>query len=183
MGSARLVVDIAPRPSDGQQTADAIDETGTDHVEFLASTNPGEPPRALARIASGGELARIMLAFRSALAAVDRTPVLVFDELDQGVGGRTGHYIGERLAHLSRYHQVLCITHLPQVAVYADRHYGAAKRIVAGRTVTSVECFNDAQRTDETAAMLAGPRASAAARANAHQLLEQARTWKRLQDR
>ena len=181
MGSARLVIGVAPR----SETDDgaSLDDTGADRVEFLVASNPGEPPRPLARIASGGELARIMLAFRSALAAVDRTPVLVFDELDQGVGGRTGHTIGERLWRLARHHQVLCVTHLPQVAVYADSHYTATKRLVDGRTVANVTCLSDEQRAEEVAMMLVGPQAGETARANAEQLLGHAGEWKRQTDR
>ncbi len=177
MGSVRLVIGVASRSAN--EGGESLDDTGADRVEFLVASNPGEPPRPLARIASGGELARIMLAFRSALAAVDRTPVLVFDELDQGVGGRTGHAIGERLWRLARHHQVLCITHLPQVAVYADYHYAATKRLADGRTVASVSCLSDEQRAEEVAMMLVGPQAGETSRMSADQLLGHAGEWKR----
>jgi DNA repair protein RecN (Recombination protein N) len=157
----------------------AYDETGVDQVEFLISANPGEPPRPLARIASGGELARFMLALKTALSDVDETPVLVFDELDQGVGGRMGHVIGEKLWQLARRHQVLCITHLPQVASYADAHYVVAKAVDGGRTTTTVAPLNPEQRAQELALMMAGPGAGPAARRSAEELLTRAADWKR----
>ena len=156
----------------------AFDENGVDQVEFLIAPNRGEAPRSLARIASGGELARLMLALKSALAAVDETPVLVFDELDQGVGGRMGHVIGEKLWRLSQMHQVLCITHLAQVAAYADAHYVAGKAIDGDRTIATVERLSDDQRSGELTAMLAGANAGEAARRNAEELLAGVQEWK-----
>lgn len=183
MAGSAFVVSIDHRPdpegiclNGGDRVA--FDETGADHVEFLISANAGEAPRPLARIASGGELARLMLALKSALAAVDETPVLVFDELDQGVGGRMGHAIGEKLWRVSRVHQVLCITHLAQVAAYADAHYVAGKRLDDGRTIATVDRLGDADRVDEVTAMLAGANAGEAARRNAAELLERVVEWK-----
>ncbi|MBM2809354.1 MAG: recN [Chloroflexi bacterium] len=162
--------------SDGRVVA--FDEGGIDQVEFLISVNPGEDPRSLARIASGGELARFMLALKSVLSEVDETPVLVFDELDQGVGGRMGHVIGEKLWRLARSHHVICVTHLPQVAAYADAHYVVAKSVKDGRTVTSVNRVDGEARADEIAAMLAGASAGPAARRSADELLRRASDWK-----
>jgi len=189
MAGSAFVVSIDHRPDpegvslNGRGDRVAFDETGADRVEFLISANAGEAPRPLARIASGGELARLMLALKSALAVVDETPVLVFDELDQGVGGRMGHAIGEKLWRVSRLHQVLCITHLAQVAAYADAHYVAGKRLDDGRTVATVERLGDGDRVDELTAMLAGANAGEAARRNAEELLERVAEWKQRNER
>jgi DNA repair protein RecN (Recombination protein N) len=120
-----------------------------------------------------------MLALKSALSAVDETPVLIFDELDQGIGGRMGHVVGEKLWHLSRQHQVLCITHLPQVAAYADAHFAVTKVVEGGRTVTRVERLGDDERVREIAQMLGGVTAGAAVMQTARELLESATQWKR----
>src|SRR5207237_5470878 len=96
--------------------------SGFDQIEFLAQTNPGQPPQPLRKVASGGEMSRIMLALKGILASSDRVSVLVFDEIDANVGGRLGSVIGSKLRGLATHHQVLCITHLPQIASYADRH-------------------------------------------------------------
>ena len=114
----------------------AFDGKGIDRVEFLISTNPGEPLKPLARIASGGETARLMLALKSILAAADATPTLVFDEVDVGVGGRSGMVVGEKLWELSSEgaHQVICITHLPQIAAFAETHYKITKVQLDDRT-------------------------------------------------
>ena len=105
-----------------------FDGKGMDDVEFMLSANPGQPPLPLAKVASGGEAARIMLALKRVLTAADQTPILIFDEVDQGIGGRIGAVVGEKLWALSGEHQVLCVTHLPQLAAYADIHFRAQKR-------------------------------------------------------
>lgn len=156
----------------------AFDETGADHVEFLLTANPGEPPRPLNHIASGGELARIMLALKSVLARVDETPILIFDELDQGVGGRMGHVIGEKLWSLARSHQVLCITHLAQIAAYADAQYAVKKAVAGGRATITVDLLGREERVGELAVMLAGPQAGPEARRSAEELLASANTSK-----
>ncbi len=184
MGGARLAVALSSRTDpNGLRFSDepeprAFDESGADQAEFLISANPGEPPRPLARIASGGELARFMLALKSVLSDADETPVLIFDELDQGVGGRMGHVIGEKLWLLARRHQVLCITHLPQVAAYADTHYLVIKSTDGERTTTAVNRLSDAERVDEVALMLGGAHAGPAARQGAEELLSSAGAWK-----
>ena len=106
-----------------------FDGKGIDDVEFMLSANPGEPLRPLAKVASGGEAARIMLALKRVLTAADQTPILIFDEVDQGIGGRIGAVVGEKLWSLSQDHQVLCVTHLPQLAGYADVHFQAQKAL------------------------------------------------------
>ena len=117
----------------------AFDASGADQVVYRLAPNPGEPARALARIASGGELSRVALAIKQVLAEADQTPVLVFDEVDTGIGGRSADPVGRSLWALARRHQVLCVTHLPQIAAHADAHYRIAKRERDGRTVTEIE--------------------------------------------
>ncbi len=133
----------------------AFNETGIDHVEFMMSANPGEPLRPLAKVASGGEAARIMLALKRVLTQADQTPTLIFDEIDQGIGGRVGSVVGEKLWELTGDHQVLVVTHLAQLAGYADRHYRVVKLVDEGRTHTQiVPLSEDFQRVEELAAML-----------------------------
>ena len=128
--------------------------TGIDQVEFMMSANPGEPLRPLAKVASGGETARIMLALKRVLSQADHTPTLIFDEIDQGIGGRVGAVVGEKLWSLAGNHQVLCVTHLAQLAGYADRHFRVAKDVHARRATTQVIALDDEARIDELAEML-----------------------------
>jgi DNA repair protein RecN (Recombination protein N) len=151
-----------------------IGPTGGDRVSFTFAPNPGEPPRSLARIASGGEASRLSLALKVVLAAADETPVLVFDEVDSGVGGRHATALGERLRDLAAYHQVLCVTHLAQVAAYADAHVHIGKRVADGRTVADATVLDAEGRSRELAAMLAGEGAGDEARAAADALLRAA---------
>ncbi len=130
--------------------------SGTDRVEFLISPNPGEPLRPLAKIASGGEISRVMLAIKSAMARQDPLPTMVFDEIDVGVGGRTASVIGDKLATLAKNAQILCITHLPQIAGRADSHYYIEKRVSGNRTTVAVSPLLDADRVEELARMLGG---------------------------
>ncbi len=154
----------------------AFDGTGIDSVEFLVSLNLGEPPRPLARTASGGEAARLMLAIKTILSTADRIPILVFDEVDVGIGGRVGSVLGQKLWGLSESHQVLCVTHLPQIACYADRHAKVIKLASHDRTVTSVETLGDEARVTELSQMLGSD--SGVTRSNALEMLEQAVRWK-----
>jgi DNA repair protein RecN (Recombination protein N) len=147
---------------------------GGDRVTFTFAPNPGEPPRPLARIASGGEASRLSLALTVVLAAADETPVLVFDEVDAGIGGRHATALGERLRTLAQYHQVLCVTHLAQVAAVADSHVHIGKRIIDGRTVAEARQLEGETRSAELAAMLAGEGAGEEARAAADALLRAA---------
>ena len=154
----------------------AFNETGIDSVEFLISLNPGEPPRPLARIASGGEASRLMLAIKTILSTADQIPILVFDEVDAGVGGRLGSVLGQKLWGLSKSHLVLCVTHLPQIACYADHHAKVAKLASHDRTVTSVEVLDGEDRMTELSQMLGSD--SGATRTNASEMLRQAMSWK-----
>jgi DNA repair protein RecN (Recombination protein N) len=147
---------------------------GGDRVTFTFAPNPGEPPRPLSRIASGGEASRLSLALKVVLAAADETPVLVFDEVDAGIGGRHATALGERLRALSAFHQVLCVTHLAQVAALADTHVHIGKRNADGRTVAEARVLDPQERGAELAAMLAGEGAGDEARAAADALLRSA---------
>ena len=155
-------------------TPTEVGPQGGDYVEFRFAPNPGEPPRPMARIASGGEASRLSLALKVVLAGADETPVLIFDEVDSGVGGRNAGALGERLKALSAFHQVLCVTHLPQVAAHADVHIHVGKRVEEGRTYTEARILEAEQRADELAAMLAGEGAGEEARATAEALLRAA---------
>ncbi len=112
---------------------------GIDDVEFMVSTNPGEPLKPLAKIASTGEISRFTLALKSALSEADNIPVLIFDEIDIGLGGRSGDMIGKKLWALARNHQVVCVTHLPQIAAYADAHFCVNKEITGQRTSSTLD--------------------------------------------
>ena len=155
----------------------AFDATGIDTVVFTFRPNPGEPAKPLARIASGGELSRVALAVKQVLADVDATPTLVFDEIDSGIGGRGADPVGRSLWALARDHQVLCVTHLPQIAAYADAHYRIAKRERDGRTVTEVARLSEAERETELAQMIGGPDGGEASRLSARELLDRAGAW------
>ena len=152
---------------------------GFDQVIYMIATNPGEPLRPLEQIASGGELSRIMLALkvsvesgtgRKKTAGVQRT--LVFDEIDTGIGGRAAEAVGKKLKSLSRSNQVLCVTHLPQIATFADQHYVIEKKAVAGRTRTAIHVITGQERTDEVARMLSGAKLTETSRKHAEQMLK-----------
>ncbi|MEJ5223462.1 MAG: DNA repair protein RecN [Anaerolineales bacterium] len=159
MSSARFGVDFQTRPDpsglplDEGQTV-AFDATGFDRVEFLVAPNPGEGLKPLAKIASGGETSRLMLALKNVLARADQVPTLIFDEIDQGIGGRVGGVVGQKLWQLGRQHQVMCITHLPQLAAFGDQHYQVQKLVSNGRTTTQVTRIEGDARMLELAAML-----------------------------
>jgi len=151
-----------------------LTSTGSDRVEFLFSSNLGESPQSLARIASGGELSRVMLAMKTVLAEQDRVPVLVFDEVDAGIGGAVSEVVGKRLRHLSQHgHQVLCITHLAPIAAQAQRHFAVTKGAKDGRTVTQVALLDKASRVAEVARMLGGERITPTIRDTAAEMLKQ----------
>jgi DNA repair protein RecN (Recombination protein N) len=155
-----------------------FDNFGIDDVVFTAATNPGEPMKPLDRIASTGEISRFMLALKSALAEADTIPLLIFDEIDIGVGGRSGEIIGRKLRALSRSHQVVCITHLPQIAAFADAHFTVSKRTAGERTVSTIAALEGEARLNELAVMVAGPRITATALKAAGELIEKAEAWK-----
>ncbi|MEI6566352.1 MAG: DNA repair protein RecN [Verrucomicrobiota bacterium] len=147
-----------------------VTSSGLDTVEFQFAPNPGEPPRQLRAIASSGELARVMLALKTVLAAVDQVPVLVFDEVDANVGGETARAVGEKMRQIARNRQVLCITHLPQVAAPASAHFVATKQVRDGRTISEITLLTPDERVTELARMLGGQ--TEAARRHALAMLE-----------
>ena len=138
-------------------------------MEFQFAPNPGEPARPLRAIASSGELARVMLALKTVLAAEDSIPVLIFDEVDANVGGETAHAVGDRMRQISDQRQVLCITHLAPVAAAAQTHYVVSKAVIDGRTESNIQRLTDSDRVDEIARMLGGK--VGAARKHAEELL------------
>ncbi|MCI8576843.1 MAG: DNA repair protein RecN [Lachnospiraceae bacterium] len=143
---------------------------GYDGAEFRISTNPGEPVRPLGMVASGGELSRIMLAIKTVLADSDDIPSLIFDEIDTGISGRTAQKVSEKLAIIAKNHQVICITHLPQIAAMADCHYEIAKSVEKGKTVTRIHALDEEQMVEELARLLGGARITDAVRENAREM-------------
>jgi DNA repair protein RecN (Recombination protein N) len=148
---------------------------GVDRVEFLISPNVGEEVKPLAKIASGGELSRIMLAMKRILAKVGGRQVLIFDEVDSGIGGAMAEVVGKKLRELSRHHQVICVTHLPQIACFADQHYSVRKEVKSGRTLTLVDQLNRESVVDEIARMLGGVKVTEKTRAHAMEMIEHAK--------
>jgi DNA repair protein RecN (Recombination protein N) len=144
---------------------------GIDHADLLISANPGEDLRPLEKIASGGELSRVMLALRTVLVVDESEKTLVFDEVDAGIGGTAAETVGKKLQDLSKRYQVLCVTHLAQIAAFADHQYRIEKRVVAGRTVTRVEALTGEERVDELARMMSGSRVTDAARQHIKEML------------
>jgi len=181
MAAARFAVDFQTRPDpegvplpDGSRIA--FDGNGLDKVEFLVAPNPGEGLKPLVKIASGGETSRLMLALKNVLARADQVPTLIFDEIDQGIGGRVGGTVGEKLWCLGRAHQVMVITHLPQLAVFGDQHFQVQKIVEDGRTLTHLTELTGEPRTLELAQML-GEVTEGTLR-SAHDILQSAQTFK-----
>jgi len=154
--------------------ARTLSSVGAERAEFLFAANPGEPLRYLRQVASGGELSRVMLALHVVAESEDAGRVLVFDEVDAGVGGAVADAVGARLQRLTRHHQLLCVTHLPQVAAYADRHFRVRKRVHSGRTRAGIARVSGQDRVDELARMLGGKRPTSASRRHASELLDAA---------
>ena len=175
LGEARLSVEVSSEPLGDDPMSAPAPESGNDRVEWLFAPNPGEEPRSLRKIASGGELSRVMLAVKTVLAEADRVPTLVFDEIDTGVGGRLGATLGRKLAELARHHQVICVTHLPQMASHAAHQWIIRKQTDRGRTRTTIAPLDDDQRVDEIAAMLRGDSAAEGTRKEALSMLLEAR--------
>ena len=148
---------------------------GVDRVEFLISPNVGEEVKPLAKIASGGELSRIMLAMKRILAKVGGRQVLIFDEVDSGIGGAMAEVVGKKLRELSHHHQVICVTHLPQIACFADQHHSVRKEVKSGRTITSVDRLEKETIIDEIARMLGGVKITEKTRAHAKEMIENAK--------
>ena len=172
-------IDLQPRRGGGDDplvdgVPCLVDRSGGDEVEYLFAPNAGEPAAPIAKIASGGELSRVSLALEEALSDASEGRTLIFDEIDAGLGGRAGETLGRSLKRIATQHQVLCVTHLPQVAAQADVHLHVSKREEGGRTITQVRRLSDAERVAELASMLAGDGAGSGAEAAARELLVKA---------
>ncbi len=154
---------------------DGIQSTGRDIVEFLFSANPGEPPKSLAKIVSGGELSRLMLAMKCLLARRDQVDTVIFDEVDAGIGGQAAEAVAEKIGELAGHHQVLCITHLPQIAAWADLHFKVEKQVENGRTRTVINVLDEQARTQELARMLGGEHPTEQTLAFADELITRSR--------
>jgi DNA repair protein RecN (Recombination protein N) len=177
MSGARFSIDFQQRPDPNGVTLTeghrvAFDATGLERVEFLIAPNPGEGLKPLVRIASGGETSRLMLSLKNVLARADKVSTLIFDEIDQGIGGRVGSIVGHKLWRLARHHQVLCITHLPQLAAFGEQHLQVQKHLQDGRTITSVLDLSEENRLRELAQMLG--EISSATMHSAREMLETA---------
>ena len=178
MSSAKFSVDFQVRPDPNGAPLEngnriVFDQNGFDKVEFLIAPNPGEGLKPLVKIASGGETSRLMLGLKNVLARADEVPSLIFDEIDQGIGGRVGMTVGQKLWNLSRSHQVFCVTHLPQLAVFGDEHYQVQKLVQGNRTLTRVERLDGEARLLELSQML-GEVGEGTLR-SAHELMQVAR--------
>jgi DNA repair protein RecN (Recombination protein N) len=165
LGMKKTVFEIRIDPA-------ALSPRGVDRVEFLISPNVGEEVKPLAKIASGGELSRIMLAMKRILAKVGGRQVLIFDEVDSGIGGAMAEVVGKKLKELSRHHQVICVTHLPQIACFADQHHSVRKEVKSGRTMTLVDRLDKESIVDEIARMLGGVKVTEKTRAHAREMIE-----------
>jgi DNA repair protein RecN (Recombination protein N) len=169
MEGARFEAVFRDRPND--QTEAALNEKGIDSLEFYLSTNVGEEPKPLRQIASGGELSRIMLALKKVLARTGSVRTIIFDEVDSGIGGATAQIVGRKLREVARHHQVLCITHLPQIACCGDRHYRVVKQVAGERTNSSVSLLSEEERLEEIARMLGGIELTEKTKAHAREML------------
>jgi DNA repair protein RecN (Recombination protein N) len=148
-----------------------FNSSGYDEVEFFISTNPGEDLKPLARVASGGEVSRIMLALKSILAKNDKLPLLIFDEIDTGISGHIAQKVGQSLKNLAGYHQIIAITHLPQISGFADQHFAVEKKQVEGRVVSSIKKLSMDERVNEVAKLLSGETITEASLKSARELM------------
>ena len=156
MKGSKFMVQNSIRCNSAEELDDNVTENGLDQIEFIISTNPGEPLKPLSKIASGGEMSRIMLAIKKILADADKIPTLIFDEIDMGIGGRTAAKIGEKLNFIADKHQVICVTHLAQIAAIADSHFKISKLESQNRTITSVRKLDKDERISEIARIMGG---------------------------
>jgi DNA repair protein RecN (Recombination protein N) len=175
MRDARLEAELVSTALGPDPLTSPVPAWGIDELELTLAANPGEPARPLRKVASGGELSRTMLALKTVLAEHDRTGTLVFDEIDANVGGRLGDVLGQKLAALGQTHQVICVTHLPQVASYARHHWTIRKSRQGKRTVTTIECLEEDERLEELASMLRGEARGETTRQEAAAMLAAAR--------
>ena len=169
MSGARF--ELVFRDSGAGADAERFGPTGMDSMSFYLSTNPGEDLKPLSRVASGGELSRVVLAMKKVLASAGFDGTIVFDEVDSGIGGATAEIVGQKIREVSRHRQVLCITHLPQIACFGDRHYGVRKNTDGEKTKTAVVLLSEAERLEEMARMLGGVDVTEATRSHAREML------------
>ncbi|MCI0652819.1 MAG: DNA repair protein RecN, partial [Planctomycetes bacterium] len=180
LANACLEARLAPlEPDEGWH---GFDDAGADRLEIYFGPNPGEPARPLRDTASGGELSRVMLSLKRALARAEGVPILVFDEIDAGVGGRLGAELGRKMREIGATHQVLCVTHLPQIASFAERHFRVAKSSAKGRTRTTIEPVDGERRVDEIAAMIRGKERTRTSLTEAREMLAHAGAGKPARD-
>jgi DNA repair protein RecN (Recombination protein N) len=178
MAQAKFEVKLQTAPADDQTDAylcaegKAVNETGIDSSTFLIAPNVGEPLKPLSQIVSGGELSRVVLALKAILAESESVETLVFDEVDAGIGGGVAEVVGKKMSSLSRHHQIICITHLPQIAKFGDHHYKISKRVSGGRTKTVIDRLNETERIKEIARMLGGVKITRATLDHAHEMLD-----------
>ncbi|HEY8884590.1 MAG TPA: hypothetical protein VIO35_04700 [Chloroflexota bacterium] len=156
----------------------AFGPTGIDQVEFFIAPNTGEELKPLVRVVSGGETARLMLALKNILSRSDQVPTLIFDEVDAGIGGQTAVEVGRKIANLARERQIICVTHLSQIATFADVHVAVRKRTLDGRTRTEVQILTEDERVDELASMIGGAAGPTSARLHAQDALRASFAWK-----
>jgi DNA repair protein RecN (Recombination protein N) len=176
MASAKIDCSLEPIPLGDDPFSGDVPIGGADNLEFMLAANPGEPSRPLRKVASGGELSRTMLALKTVLAAHDPVGTLIFDEIDANVGGRLGDVVGEKLAALGRSHQVICVTHLPQVAAFARHQWTIRKTTKGKRTATTIsQLTSDDERTEELASMMRGEARGTTTRQEASELLKTAK--------
>jgi DNA repair protein RecN (Recombination protein N) len=178
MAQTKFHVSLRPTPVDENtdqyltQKGNAINATGIDQATFLIAPNVGEPLKPFANIASGGELSRMVLALKAILAKIDALETIVFDEVDAGIGGSVAETVGRKLSSIARYHQVICITHLPQIAKFGNHHFNISKHISEGRTRTIIKALNKKERIQEIARMLGGEKITRATLDHAHEMLD-----------
>jgi DNA repair protein RecN (Recombination protein N) len=175
MAGAKLAATLEPVPLGDDPLAGDVPAWGAEQLELTLAANPGEPALPLRKVASGGELSRTMLALKTVLAAHDRLGTLVFDEIDANVGGRLGDVLGQKLAALGQSRQVICVTHLPQVASFARHHWTIRKLRRGSRTVTEIQELAEPERLEELASMMRGEARGETTRQEAAAMLEAAR--------
>ncbi|MFA6414201.1 MAG: hypothetical protein WCW53_16085, partial [Syntrophales bacterium] len=156
---------------EGDKKEDSFTSRGIDRIEFHLSANPGEVPKPLQRVASGGELSRVILAMKHVLARTGSVGTMVFDEVDSGIGGATAEIVGKKIKDVAGRHQVLCITHLPQIACFGDRHYLVTKTVTGDKTLTMVQALSEEERIEEITRMLSGLEMTDTTRRHAREML------------
>ncbi len=178
-GRFDIIVSTLDNTDSVQTTIEDVNCSGFDNIEFMFSSNPGEELKPLRKIASGGEISRIMLALKRHLALADQTPVLIFDEIDANIGGRMGRVIGEKLKLVAQSHQVICITHLPQIASYAEQHFKVNKTVKSNKTFVAIDNLSPKEQLEEIAEMIRGAEKSVVTRKQAKEMLDDARNFKK----